>query len=73
MEQRRELWRKNLIVNDFERKRNLFYKFIQNTDTVSDSTKATIEADMPRTFPEKQNPVSLCHIPHDTARLDLCR
>jgi len=55
MEQRRDLWRKHLIVNDFERKRNLFYTFIKDADTASDSTKATIEADMPRTFPKRQN------------------
>ena len=52
-EQRRILWRKNLIKNNIDEKRHLFYTFIKNTNTIQDTTLAVINADMPRTFPNE--------------------
>ena len=37
--------------NKMEHRRDLYHRFIQGSDTVCETTKATIRADMPRTYP----------------------
>jgi len=51
MEERRASWRLHLMGNKMGRQRELYHRFIQGSNTVSDTTTATICADMPRTYP----------------------
>lgn len=51
MQKRRDLWRHYLIGKNIQQKREIYQRFIKNSDTITDTTRATIHADMPRTFP----------------------
>lgn len=52
MEDRQRHWRARLMgtSNDIERKRKLYYKYIQGRQDISHKTKVTIDHDLPRTF-----------------------
>jgi len=53
MERRVDIWRAHLMGKNVEHKRHLYHTFINGTNDCSESTRTTIDADMPRTYPEQ--------------------
>ncbi len=54
MERRVDIWRAHLMGKNVEHKRHLYHTFINGTNDCSESTRTTIDADMPRTYPNQE-------------------
>lgn len=51
MEERQRHWRARLMGKDIDRKRNLYYMYIQSRKDITQEIEGIIDRDLPRTFP----------------------